>query len=61
MEILRCILALDIARRSRKNYEEKFATSLEFWAKRGGVLSSETIAELQSNGYQSHSEGQNEL
>ncbi len=35
---------------TRNNYEEKFATSLEFWAKRGGVLSPETIAELQAMG-----------
>lgn len=35
---------------TRKNYEEKFATSFAFWANRGGVLSSETIAELQTMG-----------
>lgn len=35
---------------TRKTYEEKFATSIEFWAKRGGVLSNETIAELQAMG-----------
>lgn len=35
---------------TRKTYEEKFATSLEFWAKKGGVLSEETIAELQQMG-----------
>lgn len=33
---------------TRKTYEEKFTTSIEFWAKKGGVLSNETIAELQA-------------
>jgi predicted phosphoadenosine phosphosulfate sulfurtransferase len=35
---------------TRKTYEEHFATSLTFWAQRGGVLSAETIAELQAMG-----------
>lgn len=35
---------------TRRTYEEKFATSLDFWAKRGGVLSEETITELQAMG-----------
>lgn len=35
---------------TRTTYEQKFATSLEFWAKRGGVLSQETIDELQAMG-----------
>lgn len=35
---------------TRRTYEQKFATSIEFWAKRGGVLSEETIAELKAMG-----------
>ncbi len=35
---------------TRAMYEQKFATSIEFWAKRGGVLSAETISELQAMG-----------
>ena len=35
---------------ARQTYEEKFATSIEFWRSRGGVLSRETIAELQATG-----------
>lgn len=35
---------------TRRNYEEKFATSIEWWLKKGGVLSEETIAELQALG-----------
>lgn len=43
-------LLMTLPDETRKTYEEKFATSLEFWAKRGGVLSEETIAELQAMG-----------
>jgi predicted phosphoadenosine phosphosulfate sulfurtransferase len=32
----------------RETYEKKFTTSLEFWQKKGGVLSDETIAELEA-------------
>jgi predicted phosphoadenosine phosphosulfate sulfurtransferase len=35
---------------TRRSYEQKFATSLEFWAKRGGVLAQETIDELRTMG-----------
>lgn len=35
---------------TRKTYEEKFSTSIEFWRTRGGVLSAETIQELRSMG-----------
>jgi predicted phosphoadenosine phosphosulfate sulfurtransferase len=35
---------------TRKTYEEKFATSIKFWQSTGGVLSSETIAELKAMG-----------
>ncbi len=35
---------------ARRNYQEKFATSIEWWLKDGGVLSAETIAELKSLG-----------
>jgi predicted phosphoadenosine phosphosulfate sulfurtransferase len=34
----------------RRNYEEKFATSLQFWRDKGGVLSDETIEELRAMG-----------
>lgn len=45
-------LLMTLPEETRKTYEEKFATSLTFWAKKGGVLSEETIAELQSMGIQ---------
>lgn len=35
---------------TRKTYEEKFATSIEFWQKRGGVLKDETVVELHAMG-----------
>lgn len=35
---------------TRKDYEKIFKTSIEFWDKRGGVLSDETIKELQDIG-----------
>lgn len=35
---------------TRKDYEKIFKTSIEFWDKRGGVLSDETIKELQEIG-----------
>ncbi|MGE9831635.1 DUF3440 domain-containing protein [Ligilactobacillus salivarius] len=35
---------------ARKDYEKIFKTSIEFWDKRGGVLSDETIKELQEIG-----------
>src|SRR6185437_7570983 len=35
---------------TRATYEAHFATSVEFWAKRGGVLAAETIAELRALG-----------
>jgi predicted phosphoadenosine phosphosulfate sulfurtransferase len=35
---------------TRKTYEEKFKTSIEFWHNRGGVLSDQTVAELQQLG-----------
>lgn len=35
---------------TRKNYQEKFATSIKFWQEKGGVLSDETIAELNGMG-----------
>jgi len=35
---------------TRKNYEEKFTTSIDFWFKKGGVLSTETIDELKGLG-----------
>jgi predicted phosphoadenosine phosphosulfate sulfurtransferase len=35
---------------TRKTYEEKFATSFEFWLTKGGVLSTETIDELRAMG-----------
>mgnify|MGYP000860540966 FL=1 len=31
---------------TRKTYEQKFSTSVKFWKETGGVLSKETIAEL---------------
>ena len=33
---------------TRKTYEQKFATSIEFWRKTGGVLSDQTITELRA-------------
>lgn len=42
---------------TRKNYESKFAVSFDFWAKRGGVLSNETIAELQAMGIKTSVKG----
>jgi predicted phosphoadenosine phosphosulfate sulfurtransferase len=39
-----------LPKETRKTYEEKFATSIEFWRKTGGVLSNETIAELNAMG-----------
>ena len=35
---------------TRKIFEEKFTTSFEFWLKKGGVLSDETVTELQEMG-----------
>lgn len=35
---------------TRANYEAKFATSLEFWKRTGGVLSRETVDELRAMG-----------
>lgn len=35
---------------TRKTYEQKFATSIEFWRKRGGVLSAETVRQLRAMG-----------
>lgn len=35
---------------TRRTYEEKFTTSIEFWRTRGGVLSRETIDELSAMG-----------
>lgn len=35
---------------TRKNYQKIFKTSIEFWAKRGGVLDEKTIKELQDAG-----------
>lgn len=35
---------------TRKNYEQKFRTSIEFWKNRGGVLSERTIQELEEAG-----------
>lgn len=35
---------------TRRTYEEKFRTSIEFWRSRGGVLSTETVDELRSLG-----------
>lgn len=35
---------------TRKTYEEKFATSIEFWQSKGGVLSADTIRELKDAG-----------
>lgn len=37
---------------TRQTYEEKFATSIQFWLNRGGVLSRETIDELRAMGVQ---------
>lgn len=37
--------------RTRTNYIKKFNTSIEFWHKKGGGLSEETINELLKNGY----------
>lgn len=35
---------------TRRTYEQKFATSIQFWAERGGVLSEQTIQELREIG-----------
>lgn len=35
---------------TRKTFEEKFATSIQFWLNKGGVLSDETIDELKKMG-----------
>lgn len=35
---------------TRRSYQEKFATSIKFWRERGGVLSAQTVAELQAMG-----------
>ena len=35
---------------TRRSYEEKFSTSIEFWRSRGGVLARETIDELRAMG-----------
>ena len=43
---------------TRKDYEKIFATSFEFWAKRGGVLSKETIQELNDAGIPFEVKGQ---
>lgn len=43
-------LLATLPEQTRKSYEEKFATSLEFWRTKGGVLSAETIAELRGMG-----------
>lgn len=43
---------------TRQTYEEKFATSIEFWRKTGGVLSVETIDELRSLGIRVDLNGQ---
>ena len=37
---------------TRKTFGEKFATSIDFWMKKGGVLSDETIEELSRMGVQ---------
>jgi predicted phosphoadenosine phosphosulfate sulfurtransferase len=37
---------------TRKSYEDKFQTSIEFWHQKGGVLSVETIEELRVMGIQ---------
>lgn len=43
---------------ARQTYQEKFATSIEFWRKTGGVLSDETIADLQKLGFAIETNGQ---
>jgi predicted phosphoadenosine phosphosulfate sulfurtransferase len=43
-------LLLTLPDETRKTYEEKFATSIEFWRNKGGVLSNETIDELKKIG-----------
>ena len=35
---------------TREEYEQIFKTSIEFWAKKGGVLDDKTIAELKEAG-----------
>jgi predicted phosphoadenosine phosphosulfate sulfurtransferase len=35
---------------TRKTFEEKFATSFDFWLRKGGVLSTDTIEELRAMG-----------
>ena len=42
---------------TRKTFEEKFAVSLKFWIEKGGVLSSETIEELNRMGIQINVKG----
>lgn len=39
-----------LPKEARENYERIFKTSIEFWRKRGGVLSDETIEELREAG-----------
>lgn len=43
-------LLTTLPEKSRSNYLQKFNTSLDFWGSEGGVLSDETIKELESEG-----------
>ena len=45
--------------KTRENYIKKFNTSIEFWNKKGGVLSEKTIEELRQNNvnFKIHSKG----
>ena len=38
----------------RRNYRDKFATSIKFWREKGGVLSQKTIQDLQRMGIPCH-------
>lgn len=40
-----------LPQKTRESYIEKFQTSIEFWQKKGGVLSDETIKELRECGF----------
>lgn len=44
------LLLRTLPEETRATYEQKFATSIEFWRTRGGCLSPETIAELRALG-----------
>lgn len=40
--------------KTAENYKAKFKKSIDFWMNKGGILSTETVKNLQKNGYKCH-------